>query len=180
MRRPKLLVLGFLGSMALAGTGIVAADVAWFGGDGESQPIDFPHDLHAGANQIPCMYCHFSADRSVDAGIPSVKVCAGCHLPGQLPPNATPIVRGDKPGVKQLAAYYNQGLPIPWVRIHDVPDHVHFPHMMHVNAGLTCQTCHGPVENMAEVKQVENLQMGWCISCHEERNVRKDCFVCHY
>lgn len=181
MGRPKLLVLGMLGLVALAGTGIVAAEMVWpFDGGAVEQPIAFPHDLHAGVNKIPCLYCHSSADISQDAGIPSVQVCAGCHMPGQQPGNAQPLVRGDRPGVQLLARYYNEGLPIPWARIHDLPDHVRFPHMMHVNAGLQCQQCHGPVETMEEVEQVASLRMGWCVECHEARNVRKDCTVCHY
>lgn len=139
------------------------------------QPIAFPHDLHAGANQMDCQYCHSSADRSPAAGIPAVQVCAGCHAPGGVP-----MVAADRPGVQQLIAYAQAGEAIPWVRIYDLPDHVHFPHMMHVNAGLECQECHGPVEEMAEVEQVASLRMGWCVQCHQEREARTDCFVCHY
>lgn len=182
MGRPKLLVLGALGVVALAGTGIVAADVVvWpFDTGPVEQPIAFSHELHAGANQIPCLFCHYSADISPSAGIPPVQVCAGCHLPGQAPGAAQPVVRGDRPGVKQLTRYFNEGIPVPWARIYDVPDHVRFPHMMHVNAGLRCQECHGAVETMAEVEKAQELRMGWCVECHEARAVRKDCFVCHY
>lgn len=143
--------------------------------DAPEQPILFMHNVHAGENQIPCMYCHYTADRSVDAGIPPVEVCAGCHAPG-----GAPMVAADRPEVKKLLTYWEQKRPIPWVRIYDVPDFVHFPHMMHVNAGLQCQQCHGAVETMAEVERVESLQMGWCINCHQERQARIDCFVCHY
>jgi hypothetical protein len=142
------------------------------------QPIAFPHDKHAGGtNQIPCMYCHSSADRSVDAGIPAVQVCAGCHVPGGV---AAAGARADSAEVRKVVAYWKEQKPIPWVRIHDLPDHVHFPHYRHINAGVTCQTCHGEVQNVKQVKQESSLRMGWCISCHEERKVRTDCFVCHY
>jgi hypothetical protein len=139
------------------------------------QPIAFSHELHAGTNKIPCMYCHTSADRSVDAGIPSVQTCAGCHIPGGVP-----MVRADRPGVKQLVAYWQNKQAIPWVRIHDLPDHVHFPHMRHVKAGVTCQECHGAVETMAKVEQVAPMQMGWCLECHKQKKARIDCSVCHY
>jgi hypothetical protein len=139
------------------------------------QPIAFPHDIHAGTNQIPCMYCHNTADRSRAAGIPSVQVCAGCHIPG-----GQPLVAADRPGVRQLVAYWQQQRPIPWVRIYDLPDHAHFPHNRHVNAGLECQQCHGPVETMAEIEKYSSLRMGWCVDCHRERGARTDCFVCHY
>lgn len=143
-----------------------------------AQPIAFPHNQHAGApNNIPCMYCHYSADKSVDAGIPAVQVCAGCHVPGGNPAAGA---HHDSTGVKQLVAYWKAQKPIPWVRIHDLPDHVHFPHYRHINAGLPCQQCHGQVQDMKQVKQVAPLRMGWCISCHEKKKVRTDCFVCHY
>lgn len=166
-------IIILVGLLVLAGAGALAAGV--LAGGGIEQPLPFPHDIHAGTNQIPCMYCHSSADKSVDAGIPAVEVCAGCHLPGGVP-----MVAADSPGVRTLTAYWNAGEPIPWVRIHDLPDHAHFPHMMHVNAALECQECHGQVEAMAEVEQVSSLRMGWCLQCHRERQVRTDCFVCHY
>jgi hypothetical protein len=142
------------------------------------QPIAFPPDKHAGGTaQIPCMYCHSSADRSVDAGIPAVQVCAGCHVPGGL---ANIGARSDSAEVKKVVAYWKEQKPIPWVRIHDLPDHVHFPHYRHINAGLQCQDCHGEVQNQKQVTKVAPLKMGWCISCHEKRKVRTDCFICHY
>ncbi|MBI4544455.1 MAG: cytochrome c3 family protein [Gemmatimonadetes bacterium] len=174
MTRVRWFGLGIAGAVALAGTGIVAAGIWPFGRRAE-QPIAFPHDLHAGTNQIPCMYCHYTADRSPAAGIPAVQACAGCHLPGGVP-----MIAADKPEVRKLIAYWRQKKPIPWVRIHDLPDHVHFPHMMHVNAGVLCQDCHGPVETMKEIEQVASLRMGWCIDCHRKRQARTDCFVCHY
>ena len=70
--------------------------------------------------------------------------------------------------------------PIPWVRIHKVPDYVNFPHMRHVSAGVTCQTCHGEVQKMNQVFQYASLNMGWCINCHIENKARYDCSVCHY
>lgn len=177
MLKPKLALLGAAGALALVAVVVV---VAWATGRADrnapDQPIAFPHDVHAGGtNKIPCMYCHTSADRSVDAGIPSVQVCAGCHIPG-----GTPLVGADRPGVKQLVSYWQNKQAIPWVRIHDLPDHAHFPHMRHVKAGLQCQECHGKVEEMAKVEKVASLQMGWCINCHQKRQVRIDCAVCHY
>ena len=90
------------------------------------------------------------------------------------------MLRADRPGVKQLVSYWQNKQPIPWVRIHDLPDHVHFPHMRHIKAGLNCQECHGEVQNMAKIEQVAPLQMGWCVNCHKAKKVRVDCAVCHY
>jgi hypothetical protein len=146
--------------------------------DGPEQPIAFYHSVHAGQNKIPCMYCHYTADRSVDAGIPSVQLCVGCHVPASSAPTslrgqaqlAFPKVKGNdstwyNEGQK-LVDYWRRGEGIPWVRIHKIPEHAKFPHYSHVNAGLQCQTCHGKVEEMKEVFQASSLRMGWCIDCH--------------
>ncbi|HLM67888.1 MAG TPA: cytochrome c3 family protein, partial [Longimicrobium sp.] len=130
--------------------------------------------------QIPCAYCHYTADRSVDAGIPSVQLCVGCHVPGSSAPTALrgqaqlafPKVKDNgrdsawyKEGQK-LVNYWKNGQGIPWVRIHKLPEHAKFPHYTHVNVGLQCQTCHGPVQEMEEMYQFSSLRMGWCIDCH--------------
>jgi len=176
MGRSKWLLIGLTGALVVAAVAVLAFARGRVGKYAPDQPIAFPHDLHAGgANKIPCMYCHSSADRSVDAGIPSVQVCAGCHIPGGVP-----MVRADRPGVKQLVTYWQNKQPIPWVRIYDLPDHVHFPHMRHIKAGLQCQNCHGPVQTMAKVEQNVPLRMGWCLDCHKQKKARIDCFVCHY
>lgn len=149
--------------------------VACGGGEQVQQPIAFPHKIHAGDNHIPCLYCHSSADKSIDAGIPAVSVCAGCHFPGGVP-----LIAADKPEVQKVLSYWRAGKPIPWVRIHRLPDYVHFPHKMHIHAGLQCQECHGPVQDEMQVTQFASLRMGWCISCHRKKDVRTDCFVCHH
>ncbi len=142
---------------------------------GPRQPIAFYHSVHAGINQIPCMYCHYTADKSKSAGIPSVQVCVGCHVPGSgaLPPEQAqlgfPTPDRDEFWAEEAAkmvGYWQRGEPIPWVRVHNLPAHVNFPHYPHINVGLTCQTCHGPVEQMDLVYQYSSLQMGWCIQCH--------------
>jgi hypothetical protein len=145
--------------------------------DGPDQPIAFYHSVHAGQNKIPCMYCHYTADRSVDAGIPSTQLCVGCHVPGSSAPGAVPsqaVLAFPSPqrdtmwnrNANLLVDYWKRGEAVPWVRIHKIPEHAHFPHFMHVNAGLQCQTCHGPVQNMQKVYQFSSLRMGWCIDCH--------------
>lgn len=173
MGRRTLLLLG---AVALAAIGAVVVVGVSGGSEAPQQPIAFPHDIHAGTNQTPCLYCHSSADKSVDAGIPSVEVCAGCHYAGGIPQ-----IAADSAGVQQLIEYWTNGEPIPWVRVYDLADHAHFPHMVHVNAeDLECQECHGQVEAMAEIQLNQDLYMGWCLECHETREVRIDCTVCHY
>ena len=64
------------------------------------------------------------------------------------------------------------GVPIEWVRIHNLPDLAYFNHSQHVKVGgIECQTCHGPIEEMEVVYQYSNLTMGWCINCHRETEV---------
>lgn len=145
-----------------------------------SQPIRFPHDTHAGQFTIDCQYCHFSAERSVDAGIPSVSVCMGCHTEGRVG-GRTETARAE---IARVREYHGAGTPIPWKRIYKVRDHVKFPHMRHVAAGVTCQTCHGEVQEMGVLEEIApeagDLRMGWCVSCHIERGASRDCTVCHY
>ncbi len=142
----------------------------------ESQPIQFPHDVHAGQFLIDCQYCHFSAERSVDAGIPPVETCMGCHQ--------VVTGRNNPEEVAKIRDYYESGTPIPWKRIYKVSDHVHFPHFRHVAAEISCQTCHGEVQSMNVLEDVApeagSLKMGWCVSCHLERGASRDCTVCHY
>ena len=130
-------------------------------GNQPTQPINFPHPRHAGAVKdgglgLNCLYCHNTANKSIDVGMPAVSTCMGCHT----------IVAAGKPEIQKLAKYYAAKKPVPWVRIHKVPDYVHFPHVRHVNAGVTCQTCHGQVQKMAQVYQYASLNMGWCVNCH--------------
>jgi hypothetical protein len=140
------------------------------------QPIAFPHDTHAGDFQIDCEYCHFSAERSVSAGIPPVATCMGCHTVIQG--------RNDPEEVNKLREFWQNGESIPWVRIYKVPDHVRFPHLRHVasDAGnFECQECHGTVEEMEVIEDVEQpLKMGWCVTCHKDNDASVDCTVCHY
>lgn len=149
-------------------------------------PIAFPHDVHAGSepgqNRMDCQFCHFSAERSVDAGMPSVASCWGCHqvIPGTNAPEE----------VAKIGEYMQSDEPIPWVRIYKVSDHVRFPHMRHVNAGLTCQECHGEVQEMGVMNEPSPVwggdNMGWCVDCHRqpdedgEPQASTDCAVCHY
>jgi len=166
-RVSSLFGFALLATVALAGCGRTP--------EGPDQPIAFYHSVHAGQNQIPCMYCHYTADRSPSAGIPSVKLCVGCHVPGsavtapELAQLAFPLAERDtfwNAEAQKLVGYWQRQEAIPWVRVYNLPEHVRFPHMSHVNVGIQCQTCHGPVEEMEKVYQFSSLQMGWCIDCH--------------
>lgn len=185
--RKQWLVGAFTGALALAGLAFVQGGqegteptAAVPGEYPSGQPIAFPHDLHAGIQpgqaQIDCQYCHYSAERSVDAGIPAVSVCWGCHqvIPGRNNPEE----------VQKLAQYWADQEQIPWVRIYKISDHAHYPHMRHVAAGIACQTCHGQVQEMSVLNSRDPAwggnNMGWCIECHRTEGASTDCAVCHY
>jgi hypothetical protein len=154
LRRAGLALLVLI----VVGTALLGLWSRAFARRGLEQPIAFSHELHAGEKKIPCQYCHAYARRSTVAGVPSVQTCMGCHQ----------LIAVRKPEVRKLAAYWEQKAPIPWVKIHNLPDFVYFSHKRHVEAGVACQRCHGPVETMKEVHQVESLEMGWCLGCHME------------
>ncbi len=134
------------------------------------QPIAFSHAHHAGEYQIDCEFCHVYARRGPVAGIPSVERCAGCHR----------TILSERPEILKLLDYWENREPIPWLRVHDLPDYVRFTHKAHLRAGLDCAHCHGDVTGMAIAAQVEPLTMGWCVDCHEARDASRDCLVCHY
>ena len=154
------------------------------------QPIAFSHKIHAGDNKIDCQYCHSSAKHSKHSGIPSVNVCMNCHKSIAEVSEGTKVVMDDytleKSDLdKEIAKIYDAAgwdpenleytgktKPIKWVRIHNLPDFAYFNHSQHVTVGgVSCQKCHGPVEEMEELYQYSPLTMGWCIDCHKETKV---------
>jgi mono/diheme cytochrome c family protein len=154
------------------------------------QPIYYSHKVHAGLNQINCLYCHAGAQEGKQATFPSVNVCMNCHM--NIKEYAGPkMFREDgseingTAEIKKLWEYagYNgkdvwdpntaKAKSIPWVKIHNLPDHVYFNHAQHVKVGqVACQKCHGEIQEMGEVKQHSDLSMGWCINCHRETGVQ--------
>jgi cytochrome c7-like protein len=139
------------------------------------QPIAFSHRLHAGESHIPCLYCHYAATRSQHAGIPAASVCMNCHG----------LLTAQTGEIEKLRESVLQQRPIRWVKVHNLPDFVHFDHSQHVRAPVACRSCHGAVEQMVRVQQEMPLTMGWCLSCHQARGVgergeRTDCVRCHY
>ena len=153
------------------------------------QPIFYSHTVHAGINQVNCLYCHGGAQESKHANIPSVNVCMNCHMGINEYVKGPQLYREDGSKVDGTAEikklyqysgwnpeakkYTGKPKPIEWVRIHNLPDHVYFNHSQHVNAGKqNCQTCHGEIQKMDEVYQFTDLSMGWCINCHRESKVQ--------
>ncbi|MCK8481908.1 c-type cytochrome [Psychroserpens algicola] len=148
------------------------------------QPIHFSHKIHAGDNGIDCKYCHSSARVSKHSGIPSLNICMNCHK-SVYEYNGETTDKYNKAfydaEIQKLYAatgwdgqnYTGEPKPVKWVRIHNLPDFAYFNHSQHVEvAGVQCQTCHGPVEEMEVMYQHAPLTMGWCINCHRETNVK--------
>jgi hypothetical protein len=174
------------------------------------QPIAFSHALHAGEMGISCLYCHHGAEKGPVAGIPSVNVCMNCHKvvrkrKGEREPSPEiakifaawrerPRDGEDSTGgvvrTSQDAQDESATGNIQWIRVHRLPDYVHFNHQVHVHDGITCQECHGPVETMQRMRQASSLSMGWCVDCHRHEGRAApthwkrsggelDCSACH-
>jgi len=154
------------------------------------QPIYYSHKVHAGINQINCLYCHGAAWESKHAAIPSVNVCMNCHKAINEYAKGPKLYDEDGNeinGTAEIEKLYKyagfdsknpakwdpaNAKPIEWIKIHNLPDHVYFNHSQHIRAGkVQCQSCHGEITAMDEVKQVAELSMGWCINCHRETKV---------
>ena len=153
------------------------------------QPIFYSHKVHAGVNQVSCLYCHGGAYEGKHANVPSVNVCMNCHMAiNEYGAASEKLYREDGTEVNgtaeiqkiyaaagwdpKLKKYTGKEKPIEWIKIHNLPDHVYFNHSQHTRAGqVQCQTCHGPIQEMPEVKQFADLSMGWCINCHRESKV---------
>jgi hypothetical protein len=139
-------------------------------GLGALQPISFSHRLHAGAKQIGCLVCHPGAWQTPVAGLPSVQTCMLCH--------SRIIIH--YPEIAKVRRHFEQGQPIAWVRVTNLPDLAHFDHSMHLAAGVDCGHCHGNVKAMDRIVPRPKFTMGFCIECHRQNNATHDCFACHY
>ncbi|MBO9385789.1 MAG: cytochrome c3 family protein [Thermomicrobium sp.] len=139
----------------------------------KDQPIHFPHTVHVQALGMDCTYCHRSVTVEAHAGLPSVELCMQCHKI---------ISPQGRPELEKLVAAFQENRPILWNKVHQLPDHSHFVHSVHVSYGLECSTCHGNVGAMGKpgVKQVRDLRMGDCLTCHQQMGARMDCSSCHY
>ena len=159
-----------------------------------AQPIFYSHKVHAGVNQINCLYCHAGAEKSRQAMIPSTNICMNCHkqinsYTGEPLKTAEGKEVNANEQIQTLYKYagwdpvkkdYNRdaqgnilATPIQWTKIHNLPDHVYFNHSQHVKVGqVQCQRCHGQIQEMDEVYQFAPLSMGWCINCHRQTEVQ--------
>ncbi len=122
------------------------------------QPVPYSHKLHAGLLGFDCRYCHHTVETGPHASVPSTETCLNCHQANR--------VKGDSPRLKLVRDSAVSGDPIPWIKVHMLPDYVYFDHSVHVNAGVGCASCHGRIDQMEIVRQAEPLSMSWCLECH--------------
>ena len=182
-RRPSLMVgvaVIVLLVAAIAGGQVVAAQL----GQGPEQPVAFNHVTHAGVLQISCTFCHRNVTEGATASVPAVQQCMFCH---------SVVKEGDEPGdameIAKVREAFDAEMPIDWLRVHRVPDHVRFIHEAHIKAlskmrpgvptATLCATCHGQVAEMSRVRQVRPLKMGDCVACHRVNDAPTDCTTCH-
>lgn len=154
--------------LALAAAAPVAAGAVVFGvwywfspkytdvGYAPEQPVAYSHKLHAGDLGLDCRYCHNTVETGAFAAVPPTQTCMNCHA----------VVLADSPKLATVRTSYESGDPIPWVRVHMLPDYAYFDHSVHVAAGVGCVSCHGRVDQMEVVYQAEPLSMSWCLDCH--------------
>lgn len=159
-RLPKRIALGGVASIVALALG------AWYSFSPEftdvgyrpRQPIEFSHRLHAGELEVDCRYCHPTAETAAVASLPSTAGCMNCHA----------LVGRDSEALEPLRRSAEDGQPIAWVRVHDLPDYSSFDHSVHLAAGVGCVSCHGDVTRMERLRQVEPLSMRWCLDCHRD------------
>ncbi len=159
------LLLPTLGVVAIGGP-LYAIAVVWLGlsplalsvGYAPEQPIPYSHALHVGELGLDCRYCHNTVEHAARAAIPPTQTCMNCHA----------RVRTESDALAALRDSAATGEPVRWVRVHDLPDYVFFDHSAHVARGVGCVACHGRVDRMDVITQVEPLSMGWCLECHRD------------
>ena len=122
------------------------------------QPVPYSHALHVGQLGMDCRYCHNHVETSEHANIPPTQTCMNCHSQ----------IRTESVKLLPVRESWATGQPVEWVQVHHLPDYAHFSHAIHVNNGVGCETCHGRIDEMEVVRQVESLSMGWCLECHRQ------------
>ena len=155
-------------ALVVGGGVVVVYAVTWFSygaapsttnvGYAPEQPVAFSHALHAGELGLDCRYCHNTVERAARAAIPPTQTCMNCHE----------RIKTESEALAPVLRSFAEGTPIPWRRVHDLPDYVYFDHSAHVTRGVGCVTCHGRIDTMKRVRQEQPLSMAWCVECHRD------------
>lgn len=133
------------------------------------QPIPFNHQAHAGNLKIKCRMCHPDPDPGETMTLPVASMCMQCHS----------AIKADSPAIQKLAAFAKNDREIPWIRVYEIPTYVKFSHRAHLESGSTCEECHGPVAQRAQLSKEGDISMGGCMSCHRAKKASIDCGFCH-
>lgn len=120
------------------------------------QPVPFSHEIHVSQLGMDCRYCHSFVEVAAHSNVPNTQSCMNCHSQ----------VQKENPKLQPVRESWNTGKPIEWVQIHKTPDFAYFNHSAHVNRGVSCFSCHGPVNHMAVVYHAQPQSMSWCLDCH--------------
>ena len=169
----KVLGVALIGGLtyALAMGGLITDPETLNVGYQPDQPVPFSHALHAGELQMDCRYCHNTVFEAAHAAVPPTATCINCHSPAdEQGVTALAAVRADSEALEPVHESWQTGRSIAWQRVHNLPEFVYFNHSAHVNAGVSCKTCHGRIDQMEVVSQHEELSMAWCIECHRNPN----------
>jgi hypothetical protein len=156
------IVIGLLAP--LAGAGLIFAVWYWFSpwytdvGYRPEQPVPYSHKLHAGDLGLDCRYCHNTVERSAMAAIPPTSTCMNCH----------DLVKTESARLEKVRESNATGMPIEWIRVHQLPDFAYFNHSAHLAAGVGCASCHGRIDQMVVVRSETPVSMGWCLDCHRD------------
>jgi hypothetical protein len=157
-----LIYLVVLGGIATAGVTYYMTPKYTRVGYAPVQPVPYSHALHVGQLGLDCRYCHSNVDKSGYANLPTSQTCMNCHNQ----------VKKDSPLLAVVRNSYETGTPVPWVKVHQVPDFVYFNHSIHVNRGVSCVECHGKINEMPVVTHTQPLSMGFCLDCHRSPEAR--------
>ncbi len=120
------------------------------------QPVEYSHKVHVGDLGMDCRYCHTGVETQAHANVPPTRTCMNCHT----------MVKAESDSLALVRESFISGQPMEWVRVHNLPDYVYFDHSAHINVGVGCKSCHGPIDKMERVRLAEPLNMGWCLDCH--------------
>jgi len=171
-----LAVAGYLATCLFAGIHPSIINV----GHQPKQPVPFSHKIHAGALKLDCRYCHNTVEKAGHAAIPPTSTCGNCHggnrvkVDEQGQPVTLGVIQPESTLLTKVRESLEDNVPIEWERVHDLPDFVYFNHSVHISRGVSCVSCHGRIDKMEIVTQVEPLSMKWCLDCHRnpEKNIR--------
>jgi len=170
--KKRIITILLVGYFVLFALGAIGYGIYWHQyRKPPAQPIAFSHRVHMNQVGLECVFCHEFTDQGLNPSIPSVELCMSCHTD----------VKTNSPEIVKLTEYWKNEEPVPWIKVHQMNarEYVHFTHKRHIKAGIACETCHGDVKAMDQVRQVRSLTMGWCVSCHTENEAPIDCLTCH-